>query len=141
MSTDDRLALLLSVKPPYAKAILSGEKTVELRRTRPSLTPGAVVIIYASSPMMAVVGWAKLERVIAVSPNYLWRTHGSTTGVNRQDFASYFAGATRAYGLQLSAPVLASSPMSLRELRELGVNPPQSWRYLKADLVEQIQRT
>lgn len=134
----DRQALLLSIRPNYARAILSGRKTIELRRTRPNLPTGSTVIIYASSPTMAVLGWATLDGLIDLSPDYLWRKHGSTTGIARRDYLSYFAGATRAFGLQLSNPVETGSPIPLPELRELGVQPPQSWRYLGSDIVDRI---
>ncbi len=53
--SDDR-SLLVSVKPVYARLILAGSKTVELRRVRPNAVPGCQVLIYASSPTMEMVG-------------------------------------------------------------------------------------
>ena len=74
--TDDALqeeseerALFISVKPRYANAILEGIKTVELRRTRPNLPDGSLVILYSSTPTRAVVGWAHLTGVRAGTPS------------------------------------------------------------------------
>ncbi|WP_237302536.1 ASCH domain-containing protein [Streptomyces sp. S063] len=53
MNTPER-ALLLSLHPRFATAILNGEKTVELRRQRVAVPPGTPVIIYATSPTMAL---------------------------------------------------------------------------------------
>ena len=53
----------MSLRPRFAYAILSGAKTVELRRMRVSATPGTTIIIYASSPVMSVVGLATLAAV------------------------------------------------------------------------------
>lgn len=132
-------ALLISIKPTYATSILLGEKTIELRRTKPSLALGSTVVIYASSPTMAVVGWATLSDVIEASPDYLWRKHGPATGIDRRDYRSYFDGASRAFGLRLSAPVPMDAPLPLDRLRDLGMEPPQSWRYLSSELVGQMQ--
>src|SRR5690348_16037028 len=72
---DDR-ALFISVKPRYANAILEGTKTVELRRTRPNLPDGSLVILYSSTPTRAVVGWAQLTAVRVGTPLEIWNKYG-----------------------------------------------------------------
>ena len=68
----DERALFISVKPKYANAILEGTKTVELRRTRPNLPDGSLVILYSSTPTRAVVGWAHLTGVREGTPIEIW---------------------------------------------------------------------
>ena len=48
--------VLMSIRPQYAEAILSGEKTVELRRRRPSFSAGTTVLIYSSAPLQTRAG-------------------------------------------------------------------------------------
>lgn len=60
--------LLLSLRPRYATAILTGDKTTELRRRPVNALPGTPIILYASSPIMAVVGTARLADVHSCFP-------------------------------------------------------------------------
>ena len=53
-----RRTLLLSLRPRFAQAILSGAKTVEVRRRPVNAPPQTPIILYASSPTMAIVGTA-----------------------------------------------------------------------------------
>ncbi len=118
-------------------AILDGTKTVELRRTAPSLEPGALVVLYSSAPVKSVVGAARLAAVAGTTPEQLWRQTGArVAGVTREEFRTYFAGASRAYGLGLESVVRAACPVPLVELRSFDITPPQSWRYLDAAMVE-----
>lgn len=48
--------LLISIRPVYANKIFDGSKTVELRRVRPRLETGSVVLVYVSNPVQALMG-------------------------------------------------------------------------------------
>ena len=133
-------ALLISIQPRFANAILDGTKTVELRRTMPTLRPDALALIYSSSPTKALVGWATVEEVVRATPYALWREHKDATGVTSTEFKHYFANRADAYGLRLSAVNRAQDELSLAALRTHGLEPPQSWRYVAADLAETLRR-
>ena len=132
-------ALLISIQPRFANAILNGTKTIELRRTMPTLPPAALALIYASSPTKAVLGWATVDEVLRASPSALWRNHKDSTGVNVDEFTDYFAGRSAAFGLQLSAVRRADDALSLSALRAHGLEPPQSWRYIATDLAQALR--
>lgn len=138
---EDERVLLISVKPQYAEAILDGTKTVELRRTRPTLPDGALVLLYSSTPTRAVVGWAQLMRVQAGTPAEIWHSIGDAAAIDAETFDAYFEGADAAYALELDAVVEATQPVPLSVIRSIGVQPPQSWRYLPLHLSHQIQAT
>src|SRR5947208_3552933 len=91
-----RRVALFSIKPRHARAILSGAKEVELRRSR---VPADLthVLIYASSPEQAVVGWFEVARVEEASPTEIWRRYGSLVGVTRREYRSYLAGCRTAF--------------------------------------------
>lgn len=133
-------ALLISIQPRFAHAILEGSKTIELRRTFPSLEPGALALIYSSSPTKAVVGWANVETVITAKPSTLWRTHRLQTGVTAAEFRGYFEGSDTAYGLKLRDVTAAPRRLDLDSVRAHGLEPPQSWRYLSHELAERLRR-
>ena len=91
--------LLMSVRPRFASAILSGSKTVKLRRTRPNVDPGSLVLLYSSSPVKALVGWARLKTIVEGTPDWVWRNHQGDAGISDSDFEIYFSGASTAFAL------------------------------------------
>ncbi len=135
---DERI-LFLSIRPRFTEAIMAGEKTVELRRSRMQATPGSQVLLYSSSPVKAIVATAVLERIDSHGPEELWSRSGAVSAVTKAEFDQYFAGAARAYGLHLHGITSLPQPISLRELRDaLGVDPPQSFRYLTRAQVDKL---
>lgn len=134
MPTDDR-ALFLSVRPRYAELLMNGSKRVELRRTVPNVEPGATVLIYASSPVRALVGTAVVDEVTVGTPRAIWASHGEDAAVARSEFNEYFSGARSAVALELCDVKKLPQPVPLDELRagRAWFTPPQSFRYLDAE--------
>ena len=58
--------LFVSIKPEFTEKILSKEKSIELRKVRPHVVSGDYVIIYASAPVMGVVGIARVKHIIEI---------------------------------------------------------------------------
>lgn len=56
-------AILLSVHPRFAEAILAGSKSVEVRRQRVAVPSGTPVLLDATAPPMALVGMARIAAV------------------------------------------------------------------------------
>ena len=81
--TSGRL-MLLSIHPVYVEQILTGTKTVELRRTRPDVAPGQPVVIYATTPAAALVATCRIDRVEIDSPQAIWTSSGSLAAVGRE---------------------------------------------------------
>lgn len=130
MSEDER-ALLLSLRPRFAEAILDGNKTVEVRRRPLNASPGSLVFLYASAPTMAVVGAATLVEVRRGGHGELWRKYGQEMGLDQGEYETYLDGTHLAYALKLSTPSRFSEGISLERLRaEVEFRPPQSFRYL-----------
>lgn len=127
----DRRVLLLSVRPRFAQAILDGTKTVEVRRRPIRATPGTLVIFYASAPTMAIVGTARLDRVIFLKPGAAWRDHGRSLGLARREFDDYLDG-RMPWLLVLRDVAALDKPLELQDLRRRSpFQPPQSYRYMK----------
>lgn len=115
--------VLMSIRPEYAEAILSGKKTFELRRRKPSFAAGSRVIVYSSSPDRQLLGTFEAGRVHEASPQELWQTVSKTAGVSREKFDAYFEGCALAYAIEVKAPTrLKPSPLRMR--------PPQSYLFL-----------
>lgn len=138
MNTPER-ALLLSLHPRFATAILTGEKTVELRRQRVAVPPGTPVIIYATSPVMALTGTARLTGVDTAAPGHIWRRHRTACGISKTEYTAYMEGAAHASALLLDSACTLSSPVPLDHLRATGAfHPPQSYRYLTPQVLRQL---
>lgn len=131
MQPDSR-TLLVSIRPRFAELLLDGTKTVELRRTRPQTPPGTPVLLYASSPVMQLVGEATVERVDHGNPEDVWRQHGSSTGLVRTEYDHYFTGSPIAVAIVLKDVRALRQPRTLAECRRriTSFRPPQSFRYL-----------
>ena len=117
---------IISIRPRFAEAILSGEKTVELRRRIPPIGTGTRLWIYATKPIGAVVGSAVVKKIVRGVPEDVWKKCGSQTSVDRVDFDAYFDGAEEAIGLLL-VEVRRGRPVPIEKLRSLraGFHPPQ----------------
>lgn len=130
--TSSPKALLLSLRPRYAELILAGDKTIELRKQRPRVPPGTLVVMYASQPVCAIVGTFVLRDIVAEAPEALWAKHGAQSGITKALFDQYYAGHDRGFGLLINDARPLSSEVSLAVLRERwhGFHPPQSYRYI-----------
>jgi predicted transcriptional regulator len=132
-----RRVALLSIHPRHAKAILNGEKTVELRRTR---VPDDVshVVVYATSPMKIVIGWFEVDAVERDLPSRLWKKHGPATGVTATEFRAYFDGADEGTAISVGRVVALRKPVDLSTL--WSSPPPQSFGYLESALATRLLR-
>lgn len=123
--------VILSIKPAYAFAILSGAKTVELRRKfSQNLPVGSRVLIYASSPVKALIGECRIKKVSKDKPKSLWTEVAIDAMISWETYRTYFAESPVAYAIHLEAPLKYEAPISLETLRKnYNIDPPQSYRY------------
>ena len=132
-------AVLLSVKPRYAQALLAGTKTVEVRRRFPAQPSGTVIFIYASSPVRAVLGTVVLDQISRVASEAVSHIHRGQIEIGREELAVYLDGVETASILEVSGPRTWSGSVPLEALRaRVELEPPQSFRYLtgeQADLL------
>ncbi len=134
-STDRRVALI-SVHPEYADKLLSGEKKVELRRSRMSASVTHLVL-YATCPRKAVVGWVEVSGIEEASPSRIWESHKQHAGLSRASFRRYFKGASIATAISVRAPHQLVEERLLGDVLPDSV-PPQSWRYLPRSSVRTL---
>src|SRR5437868_76289 len=92
--------VLLSIRPVYANLIASGAKTVELRRRFPDVPAGTTIVLYATLPVAAVLGLARLRAATAYTLPTLWRKFGSAAAVTKQTFDIYFDECTRGLAIE-----------------------------------------
>ena len=125
-------ALLVSIRPRFVEQIFAGTKTVELRRVRPRVEAGALVIMYASGTQKALVGAFQIAEVIAASPSAIWQRFGCRTGLNKAEFESYFTDLETGFAIEVAHTWQLPEPVHLSALRRQcgGFHAPQGYRYL-----------
>ncbi len=133
-------ALLLSIRPNFVELIFAGTKTVELRRVKPRVKAGDLVVVYASGTTKGMVGAFEVVGVTAASPSSIWRKFNGGSGLTKQGFDSYFAGASVGYAIRIGKRWKIQEPVPLNTLRKrrAGFRPPQSYHYWKLDELLQI---
>jgi len=130
-------ALLLSIKPRYADAIFARKKRVELRRVKPRVGPGDLVLVYVTSPRCTLEGAFEVERVFAEKPATLWKHVEQHAGVTHEEFRHYFEGRNMAYGIVIRR-VWKLTPVTLSAMRKAKIRPPQSYHYLDSSAARKL---
>ena len=132
---------IISIHPHYADAILSGKKTIELRRRIPSIEIGTRLWIYATRPLGAVVGSAVVSNLLRGTPREIWRLCKADVSIARKDYDEYFEGAKTAIGIVLT-DVIRRQPIMIEQLREMraGFHPPQVLARLSSNDTQSLSR-
>ena len=133
-SAQSNEVVLLSVRSPHVERLLDGTKTVEFRRRSWNVPDGTLVVLYAARDRRAIVGSVVVESTEVGTPQKLWRTHGSRSGLSSAEFNLYFDGASIAVAITVGTPRVLRSPLTLEELRRRTpqFHVPQSYRYMAA---------
>lgn len=137
------IAVLISIRPKWCEKIISGEKTIEVRKTRPKMNPPFKCYIYKCRNGK-VVGEFLCDQIIED------RTYGHNEEFYRAACMSAYDAEAYAmqspmYGWHISDLRVYDHPRDLWEftgLRETkhGLAPgpitrsPQSWRYVEEEL-------
>ena len=122
--------LVLSVHPPHAAAIASGEKSVEVRRSFPKKWKGASALLYATKPQQHFVGEAIIREVIIDSPETIWSNWKTEIQCTAEEFAAYCRGASQVSALILSDVRPFKSPIPKTQMEHLiqkDIKAPQSY--------------
>lgn len=124
----DRQVVLLSIRPRFARAIMSGDKKVEFRRVRCS-SDARIGLVYATSPIQRVIGFFEIAFVEEGTPAELWAKFGRVGEIAIEDYLAYYEGTSRAVAIGVGKVHHLVSECELREVEGCGA-PPQSFQYL-----------
>jgi predicted transcriptional regulator len=124
--------ILYSIKPEYMDLILSGNKTVELRKRIPDLQKNDKILLYASSPQKALVGITEVLDFFIEPIEKLWSLVSDTACIDFKTFQNYYLGKDLGVGIVLKKPRKFVNPIPLEDLRNqwFGFSPPQDYRYI-----------
>lgn len=131
--------LIISVKPEYARKILNGEKTIELRKCAPKkVGKDGYILIYVTAPVKELWGVYRIENIIKENPKTLWENFGEQTGITKQEFNNYYKKNNIAFGIQLQeVKNLIKHSIKLDSLKNLipGFMPPQTYSYINKSII------
>jgi predicted transcriptional regulator len=127
---------LLPIQPRYANAIIRGEKRVEFRRRRFGREV-QYVVVYASSPIRAIIGYFRISSISEGCPRAIWESFKHVGGIEREDYFRYYEGAERAVAIGIERVCVFGSPVPLDRL-SCSLKAPQSYSYLTQEHIEQL---
>jgi predicted transcriptional regulator len=129
----------MSIHPVYAEAILSGRKRAEFRK-RPLAEDVRTVLIYATAPVSAIVGWFTVKDTLRAAPDDIWRQLHSVGEICQHDFTNYYSGRSLGVALLVDEVGRLNKPVPLS-----GVDPspatPQSFNYISGNILTQVFST
>ncbi|NQS98916.1 MAG: hypothetical protein HQ591_10720 [candidate division Zixibacteria bacterium] len=126
---DDRIDVLLSIKPKYANRIINRTKIMELRRRFSKKWIGSSALIYASAPERAIVAKVRIAHVIKDKPIAVWNNWKDAIDCSEEEFLIYTKDIDEVYGI-LFGNVISVGPFYLTAMEnklEDTLTPPQSY--------------
>jgi predicted transcriptional regulator len=130
---DKRENILISVERKYVARMLSGSKTIELRRRALRVSIGTIVWIYSTAPYALVDTVARVETIVSGPPRSLWETYKERTGVTREEFDNYFLKTSIGWGVVLRdiQPLRAAVTLTALRRHTRMFHPPQFFMRLQ----------
>lgn len=143
--------ILMSIKPQWCSKIFDGEKMIELRKTRPNISPPFEVLVYRTKQKRGskiinevldsvygggkVIGsfvcdkaeeiMVKADCVITMGEYWKLLKIAKEACLSKQELKDYIGVGGNGYGWHITKPKLYDKP---RELSEFGVTrAPMSW--------------
>ena len=143
-------AVMLSIRPKWCEKIASGEKTIEVRKTRPKMNTPFKCYIYCTQGGVALGAWGKhgkvigeftCDRIYELAPiNHAPDDVEKQACLTREEIVNYLKGT--GYGWHIVDLRIYDTPRELREFIGLRntrfgaapydiKRPPQSWCYVE----------
>jgi predicted transcriptional regulator len=117
----------LSIKRIYAERIISGIKTIELRKRPIGMELGDLILLYETAPDSVIKGGFIADKTLCLPVAKMWETYHSIMGVEKEFYDSYFDNCEFAYGTLIYRN-FRFTEMKLEEIYKLcsGFTPPQA---------------
>ena len=153
-------AVLISIQPQWCKRIFNGEKTIEVRKTRPLIDMPFKVFVYETKAQFVksirgacttfgygrgkVIGSFVCDRIDEIEPDLEYYSDGydidddrlAETCLTREQLREYGKGVTL-YGWHITEPKLFDKPRELGEFYDGRGRPIkrafQSWGYCNGE--------
>lgn len=126
----------LPIKPRYAHRIVSGQKRFEFRKAS-FASDVSHIVIYASTPVMKIIGVAEISSIGVASPTATWENTKHAAGISRQAFREYFFGKKLAYAIAIENVCALENWVSPHEV-QVGFRVPQSFSYVNQPFLKRV---
>jgi len=137
LRTVETKAALLALQPCYADLILGKKKRVEFRKRR-FQEKVTHIIMYATVPIQAVVGFFEVHGICELPVQDLWDKYHATAGIDKEGFFSYFASYELGVAIEVGKVVKLRHPIPLSEV-SASISPPQSFIYLPVEVLSDLR--
>lgn len=128
---------ILSIRPKYVEAILEGNKKYEFRK-KPIKKNVKEVWVYATKPVGKIVCKIYIGDIIEDTPENLWKNFGDFSGLEKEEFFTYFQSKDKGVAIEIKNVEKFSEPIDPKKQLS-SFTPPQSWLYLSSmNLIEEI---
>ena len=84
------------------------------------------MVLYATSPVKKIVGFAKVGAVVVLSPEGAWRRYRKRGAIDKRGFNAYYAGTGKAVCLEIGEVQWLDPPMDPHQIIE-GFRAPQAF--------------
>ena len=137
-------AVLISIRSKWCEKIISGEKTIEVRKTRPKMTPPFKCYIYKCGNGK-VIGEFLCDEIIKINGAGRIPSDAARPTCLKPAELHQYLGADTGFGWHISDLRVYDHPHDLWEFTGLRqtkfgaepvpiTRPPQSWRYVEKEL-------
>ena len=132
-------AVMLSIRPKWCEKIINGDKTIEVRKTRPKIDTPFKCYIYCTQGGVALGAWGKhgkvigeftCERIVPITYDggRLWcptnAAFSPATCLSQAEIIAYIGDKGRCYGWHIQNLKIYDTPRELGEFRRAC---PNSW--------------
>jgi predicted transcriptional regulator len=131
--TAETKAALLALQPCYADLILGKKKRVEFRKRR-FQEKVTHIIMYATVPIQAIVGFFEVHGILELPVQDLWDKYHATAGIDEEGFFSYFGSSKLGVAIEVGKVIRLEHPIPLSRVGK-SISPPQSFIYLPIEVV------
>lgn len=123
------MRVLLSIKPEFADKILNGTKKYEFRKTLFKRKDIKQIIIYASSPVQAVIGEFTIAKILTDNVEDIWAETRFGAGITKEYYQEYFSTRNTANAIEVGRYKRYANPKKLSDFNLTYA--PQSFAYVK----------
>lgn len=121
-------SVLMSIKPEFANKIFEGTKKYEFRKVIFKNRDINRIVVYASFPVMKVIGEFMIGEILEMEIDELWKSTAEHSGISKDFFKAYYHGKEKGYAIRVAKVIKYEEPLTLEET--FNVRPPQSFQYI-----------
>ena len=135
---DTLTSVILSIKPIYAQAIMSGTKKVEFRK-KTFKRQVDKIFVYSSSPEKKIIGFFTIKDIIENSPKNLWNEFKDIGGIDKKSFFDYYQNSKIGFTIKISEAKKFKNGIEPSDFFE-NFTAPQSFIYLDKEISKKMEK-